>query len=89
MISLAPGCAGICVAPDNPVRKEFAMSFPSYRLPSDDRIYHLRRLEEERARAEAATDPGVRHIHRRLAEAYAERVGALSFMPGATQGAAE
>lgn len=46
------------------------MSLPANRRPGDDRSYHLRRVEEERLRAERATDPGARSVHLRMAEAY-------------------
>jgi glutathione S-transferase len=51
------------------------MSDPSIHLPSDDRAYHLRRLEQERKRAETATDRSVRYIHERMAAAYAQLLG--------------
>lgn len=65
------------------------MSQPSNRLPGEDRAYHLRRLEEERVRAEAATDPCVRLIHLRLADAYAARVGELTSIAPRAQETAE
>ncbi len=44
---------------------------------ADDRAYLTRRAQEERARAAQAIDVGVAFAHRRLAEAYAQRLAAL------------
>lgn len=40
-----------------------------------DREYYLKRVGEEQARAETATDAGARLVHGRMAKLYAERAG--------------
>ncbi len=43
--------------------------------------YYARREAQERARAESASDPAVRHIHLDLARRYAERVQTPNDVP--------
>jgi hypothetical protein len=52
------------------------MSIPPSLQQGEDRAYHLHRLQQEQLRAEQAADPGVRHVHLRMAEAYARLVDA-------------
>lgn len=39
----------------------------------DDRSYYARRAQQERKRADAAPDPAVRGVHRKLAAEYERR----------------
>ena len=41
----------------------------------EDVLYYVRRAQEERARAESASDPAAQSVHRTLADEYQRRVG--------------